>query len=78
MATGAMSSQIRRIGTPSPAGVAGRDSVTLDDFVGATTVTVADGARTHRLMGAGLRDDDAVHSTTGNSNPPARTTTSGR
>jgi hypothetical protein len=41
-------------------GVGGRDPVTLDDFVGATTVTVADDARSHRLLGAGLRDDDAV------------------
>lgn len=41
-------------------GVAGRDPETLDDFVGATTVIVAEDGRSHRLVGAGLRDNDVV------------------
>ena len=55
-----------RDGQPEPTqrytvtGVAGRDPVTLDDFVGATTLTFADDARNHRLVGAGLLDDDVV------------------
>ena len=40
--------------------VAGHPPVDLEDFVGATTVTVQSQDAEYRLVGAGARDDDVV------------------
>ena len=40
--------------------VAGREPATVDDFIGATTVTVRDATGHHDLKGAGTRNGPAV------------------
>ena len=41
--------------------VAGHEPAALDDFVGATTVTVRTADGEHELVGSGARDGAAVH-----------------